>query len=508
MEATPVRTARPATVFTFLEGKPMTVPVPNNDSRNGTAPPLLRRGLLGALTGGGVLLTVMLLLAGMAMALGWIAPGSAGPLNLTPWLVLELAGGAGASVLAGAVSRRIAGHVRGPLLLAAGVFTLGLLEATEILVYARTGLVAAPPGLVLLAPFIAAAGVLLGGLRPGDVHLCVPASRPLMLMREGLRYAAPLLVLASAAALSLFVLPGLPVTTEPHLIAAALSLDFTLVMPGLVRARRLPWLALVPAFAIGYALAVATIPQEHHTVLHILRWLVIPVELVIVGYLIVLMRKTWAQGVDRHERDFARRFRSTARTVVPNRIVADILTTEIAVLYYALRRDRSEPLLPDAYTVYREAGYLSLLLGLSMALLTETIALHVLVAMWSNAAAWVLTGLSLYAALWLAGDYRAMVARPIQLTPTRLSLRVGLRWEADLPISVIEQVSLLKGQPGQPTRDTLVLGILGQPNLQLRLREPVEVTGLYGLRRTVRAVWLRVDAAPKLCAALQDRMGR
>lgn len=480
-----------------------------NDSRNETAVPSLQKVLLGVMAGGGVLLALMLLLAGMAMGFGWIIPASSGRLDLTPWLVLEVVGGALASVLGGAISRRVAGHARGPLLLAAGVFTLGLLEATELLRYVRARWLDAPQGLVLLAPLVTAAGVLLGGMRPGTIRFR-PAGPPLLSsFLERLRYAAPLLVLATAAALSLLVLPGLSADSEPHLMAAALSLDFTVVMPGLVyaglvRTRRLPWIALLPAFVVGYALAVTTIPSQHHTVLDVLRLLLIPAELAVVGYLLLLMRKTWTQVSDSNEGDFATRFRSAAGTVLASRIPADILATEVSLFYYALGRNRAKPLPSGSYTVHREAGYLPILLGMAMVLLVETVALHFLVSQWSGLAAWVLTGLSVYAGLWLAGDYRAMAARPIRLTATHLLLRIGLRWEAALPLSLIDAVALLKGPPAQPARDVLVAVVLGQPNLRLQLRTPVEVTGMYGLRRTVREIWLRVDGAPKLYAALHN----
>ena len=75
-----------------------------------------------------------------------------------------------------------------------------------------------------------------------------------------------------------------------------------------------------------------------------------------------------------------------------------------------------------------------------MALVAETIALHFLVARWSEVAAWVLTGVSVYGAVWLVGDYRACVARRIEVTEESLRLRLGLRWEAEIPYSAIAEI--------------------------------------------------------------------
>lgn len=120
----------------------------------------VRRGVL---AGSGVLVAIMLLLAGAAIVSGTITQDEAGRVNLEPWLVLQVIGGSIASVLAGATSRRIARSSRGPRILAAGVFAFGLVEAAEILRFTAAGGAEAPTWLVLLAPVMAAAGVLLGG---------------------------------------------------------------------------------------------------------------------------------------------------------------------------------------------------------------------------------------------------------------------------------------------------------------------------------------------------------
>jgi hypothetical protein len=105
----------------------------------------------------------LLLLAATAAALGWLRQDAAGRVDLGPWLVLEVLGGAAAGVLGGALSRRIARRTSGPGVLALLLFGVGVLEAAEILGSTASGRVAAPQGLVLLAPAVAAAGVLLGG---------------------------------------------------------------------------------------------------------------------------------------------------------------------------------------------------------------------------------------------------------------------------------------------------------------------------------------------------------
>lgn len=131
-----------------------------------TEPPARRRTILGILAGGGLFLACMLVLAGVAIMVGWVRQDPAGPTDLRSWLILAILGGAPASLAGGAVSRRIAGSYRAPALLALLLFSLGLLEALEILRQASSGSVAAPRWLVVLAPVVAAAGALVGGGLP------------------------------------------------------------------------------------------------------------------------------------------------------------------------------------------------------------------------------------------------------------------------------------------------------------------------------------------------------
>ncbi len=335
-----------------------------------------------------------------------------------------------------------------------------------------------------------------------------PARAPVL--AAPLRYGLPALVLAGAGAVSLFALPALRAEDQSAVVAAAVTLDLTVVLPGLVyfllvRSKRLPWIAIVPTFVVGYAVAMATLPEAHHGVLDAIRLLAIPAEIGLVAYLALLARKTFKRA-SRAEGDFATRFRFAARDALQARIPADILTTEVSILYHAFRWRRPPPDSEGSFTVHREANYLTVVIGLTMVLLVETVALHALVWLWSATAAWILTGLSLYAYIWLVGDYRAMTARPIRLTPTHLSMRMGVRWEAEIPLTQIASAEPLGAREEVPGSDTLVAALLGQPNLMVKLEEPVEVIGMYGWRRTVSGLRLRVDGAPELRAEIQRRI--
>ncbi|HZR07954.1 MAG TPA: hypothetical protein VFA79_05175, partial [Myxococcales bacterium] len=94
------------------------------------------------------------------------------------------------------------------------------------------------------------------------------------------------------------------------------------------------------------------------------------------------------------------------------------------------------------------------------------------------------------------GDLRALVLRPIRVEGGKLLLRIGLRWEADVALDAIAAVDRTPGASG------LRLGVLGTPNLVLKLRAPMRVHGPFGIRKTAETLLLQVDDPDGLARAL------
>lgn len=462
--------------------------------------------IAGVLAGAAVFTALMIGVAGMAVGLGWLETSGTATVDLEKWLILEIAAGVPAGVIAGAISRKVGRVVRAPVALAIGLFTIGWLEVAEVLRHVANGNVQAPISLLLLAPIVTAASVLAGGGRVGNLRAVLVRTGALPRMPNVPRYVALVAALLVMIALALFAVPAVPADEDRGIVYAALTIDFTLGFPALiylalVRTRRAPWLLLVPAFALGYALATATIPGEYQLALEAMRWFALPFELAVVAYLVSRARAALRSAAP-SAGDFATRFRRSARHVLGSRVPADIITTEVAILYHAFRWRRNKSDDETAFSMHRTTGYLAIVLALGMILVVEAAAMHLLISRWSVTAAWVLTALSTYGLIWIAGDYRAIVARPLNVTPTRLSIRLGLRWEADVPIAWIRRVETVRGGAAKPTRDTLVAVLLGEPNVSVSFDRHVEFTGLYGMRRAVREVRLHVDDAERYLAAL------
>ncbi len=472
--------------------------------------------LRGCVAGGVTLLAVMGAVAAVVLLTRGVARDATGAPDLGEWLRVQLAAGALASFLAGSVSRRVARDPGAAPVLGAVVLVAGLVEAVELTRAVQAGLVLAPLGLVWAAPWVAACGVLLGGWRRGARPTAAAVGAPVGLMpaapgaRRWLGVLAPLGVILSATAVALLSLPEVAAAAEARVLAAAVAVDLMVTAPalawfGLVRTRRAPWVVLVPIAVVGYVLASLAIPARHQLVLEPVRWLLPLAELGLLAWLLARVRRTWTAAGDSD--DFVDRLRSSARAVSGHRVVADILATEVGVLWHALRVGRPRPRGEQAFAVKRDPTEASVLVGLTLLLAVETFPVHVAVSAWSPALAWVLTALSGYAFLWLLGDHRALSARVVRLAGERLELRFGLRSEADIPLAAIAGVEGLGAKEETPKGVPSLAARGVRPNVRLVLREPVTLVGMYGLRRAAREVRLGLEEPDRFVERLARSPG-
>jgi hypothetical protein len=192
-------------------------------------------------------------------------------------------------------------------------------------------------------------------------------------------------------------------------------------------------------------------------------------------------RAAWGLARGAHFHD--RLERALGATGIPAR-VADVLASEVAVVANALVGWRRRA--PDAFTVHGSwAIYTGTFVGLT---LVETPLVHLaLVAAGAPVAAWILSALSLYGALWLLGDFHALRHGGVFVRGDELELRIGVRWRARIPRASI--VAIARGAAPEGARDLSILGA----NVVITLAEPCTLHGLFGIRRAASVLALSLD---------------
>jgi hypothetical protein len=285
---------------------------------------------------------------------------------------------------------------------------------------------------------------------------------------------------------------------NPDVIAWGVTLDLTFTIPllywiVLIRSGMARPITIVPVFAIGATVAAILLPRGDQALLHSLRYVVAPLEIVTIVLLVrrlVAMRRRESTG------DPLARIRTAAEAALGNGVMAGLVATEIAVVWYAIfgwRRDADAPAASRPFTVHQRSGWGSVLACILVLVASESIAVHLFVQMWSARAAWIVTSLDVYGLLWLIGDYNALRLRPSLVRGNTLEIRYGLRWTA-----TIERANVIAMRDAGDEADwkrpgVLKVAMIDAPRFIIELREPVIANGLAGMRKSVGAIAISPD---------------
>jgi hypothetical protein len=127
----------------------------------------------------------------------------------------------------------------------------------------------------------------------------------------------------------------------------------------------------------------------------------------------------------------------------------------------------------------------------------ELVVVHLLLALWSPAAALAVSLATLAGIGWLIRGIASLSRLPSMLVDDRLTLRAGRIKGVVLPLS---QIAGVRGEPDRGEArapDVLNLALVAHPNVVLDLASPLVRRG-----RAYRAVAHRLDDAPGFVAAL------
>lgn len=308
---------------------------------------------------------------------------------------------------------------------------------------------------------------------------------------------------------------------RPALGEMAITFDLLVFVPFVwwlivVRGGQASLRTIVPVIVVSIAGARLVLPREHQAMLPWVRWLIAPAEVAVVGWIAwqirqLVRRRRASRGSPRasaHEgHDLLADLSTVLAPAFGTGAIAKTITAEIALLYYAFAAWGRQPHVPAGATPIALERNDGLLIGIGMALGVETVALHLFItSRWGPVAAWVLTATSVYALLWLIGDFRARTLRPPYVTDDALVIRNGMRADAVVPrerVSTVERVTWRTLPAKGP--DYVDLTRPGEPNVVMHFREPVDIALLFGRRRRVSRIGLRADRPDEALRALSPR---
>jgi hypothetical protein len=186
---------------------------------------------------------------------------------------------------------------------------------------------------------------------------------------------------------------------------------------------------------------------------------------------------------------------------------AKLLAWELAVVYYGLIKWRHK-LPANTFSYHKKAPIKTFLVVIMFLVIVETVVFHLLLQIWSTTAAWILTGLSIYSLLWLVAQWKSMEFRPMVIYHDHLKLHHGMLFEARVPLSSIQEYQKIKSVDSN--YKVKVLSLMPQmdsPNVQIKLKQPIEVQGIYGQSSEESVLAFKVDDPEIFCQTLERRLG-
>lgn len=290
---------------------------------------------------------------------------------------------------------------------------------------------------------------------------------------------------------------------QMNMFSLSSTIDFCIFIPFvywffLVRNKHLPAITIVPVIYISYLVAHVIIPDYMQNYLH-KAILIIPIlEAALFVFFIISIRKlvTVFKGLKGQERFWTDRLITSIDTVTKSKPIAEMIGTEFSIVIFTLMgifktssykcEERKE------FTFHREAGYSTAIAIMIIASIIEIPVLHLIIKMFNEPLAWIISILSIYGLVWIFGDYNAMINVPTIIGEDKLLLNFGLRWRVIIDYNNIMKIHSIKDKSECP-KGTLHLAVIGEPKLFIELADYVEFRGLFSIKKKAKYVSLGID---------------
>jgi hypothetical protein len=301
---------------------------------------------------------------------------------------------------------------------------------------------------------------------------------------------------------------------HPNELTLAILIDMLFLAPLLyyilIYKTAIAKATVLRVFVIGAFLATVILSGNNSPAVAIIKTFILPIaEILLISYVVYSLYSLKKQfnKVNSEASDFLTQSRAVLTTLMGSVRIANIMAAEMAVFYYVFSRKVSTVDYTTSFTCYKENG-IRLILHTFLALFfIEAAGMHFLLQLWSETAAWILTGLSLYSCLQLYAHSSSLKKRPIIITGNELHLRNGiLGGETTLQLLNIDKIVLTSKNLSEP--DVIKLALLKdleKHNVAVYLKEPVTVIKAFGLKKTGKVLLVSIDKPQDFVVALNRK---
>ncbi|MBH0165409.1 hypothetical protein IHV12_10770 [Fictibacillus sp. 7GRE50] len=192
----------------------------------------------------------------------------------------------------------------------------------------------------------------------------------------------------------------------------------------------------------------------------------------------------------------------------------DSLVSEVTMFYYAFFSWRKAPVMTgQTFTLHKNTSYVALQLMLIHALIIESVGLHYFFSQWNHTVSLILLFINIYSILFLIGQMQAVKKVPLIVTNQSLILNIGFIKSLDLPFKYIQEWKTYEGPDElsaaemKYTFEARVSDFIPEkPNIELLLKKPIRSDIIYGFKKNVTRVVIKVDNPTELMRLIEKRM--
>lgn len=202
--------------------------------------------------------------------------------------------------------------------------------------------------------------------------------------------------------------------------------------------------------------------------------------------------------------DFLVLCRNILLKVTGNDKISRVLSSEIAVFYYAFIARREKNIDSQTrFSSYKENSIILFLFTFLCLFVIETTGVHFLLMLGNKTVAWIITSLSIYTCLQLFAHIRAIKSRSIFIGGNCLDLTMGLAADCSISFSNIREIEMTKKKSTDPNaiKIALINGIESH-NFVIHLHETVTVTKMFGIKKQTQTILFFVDQPNAFLQAL------
>ena len=289
--------------------------------------------------------------------------------------------------------------------------------------------------------------------------------------------------------------------SSPGKFTLPLLLDLTFTAPLayvlVARKNTASAYAVLRIFMAGLIMGMALIARTDRSLaIGLKTWVAPLVEALLIGFIIWRFQRA-GKAVRKSgiPDDFLFQCRQILTPVLGNARASHILSSEIAVFYYAFAPLRQKADQKASFSNHRKNGIILVLSAFLGIFIVETLGMHFLLSAWSLTAAWVVTVLSMYTCLQLFAHLRAMVMRPVMFTEDGLVIRHGLMGgDVVIDWGNIQSVCASSKEPaGKHHLKVALIRGMEKHSVDLQTKEPVNVIRAFGIWKTTSHLLLCID---------------